>query len=307
MPHQHVSHIPEARHLPWRASLLLCALLASTLLPAAAHAGPWVKQPGQTYIKVGGGVFESDKIYDLAGDLQELEFTYANQSATIYAEVGVAKDLGILVATSFYQAGNTLRLTKEEFTNSGFGDLDLGVQWQAWSGDGCVAAVNAVGRAPLYSGVLSADAQVGTSGSSLTREERYRPALGDGSYDVSVTGAVGCSLHPFPGWVAAEAGPRLRTRGFGSGAQFAFDVGAFVIPERLALTLRADGVLRLSEQNERPTKWYVSFGGGAIIPIAGGVALELSGSYIPVGAFVAQGWSAGAGVSWSGQLWGAQK
>jgi hypothetical protein len=252
-----------------------------------------------------GGVFESDKLYDVAGELVELEFTYANRSVGLYTEIGVGADLGVMVSGAFFSAANTLRLTGEDFTALGGGDLDVGVQWQAWRGGGCVAAVNGWGRAPMYSGVISADAQVGTvGGGMLTREERYLPALGDGSYDVTVLGAFGCSLHPFPGWVSAEVGPKLRTRGFGSGGQFALDIGAFVIPERLALTFRTDGVWRWRAQNERPTKWYVTVGGGAIIPIAAGFAVELSGAYIPVGAFVAQGWSAGLGVSWSGQLFG---
>jgi hypothetical protein len=299
-------HPDEARHLPWRASTFF-ALCCALLVPSAAHAGPWVKDAGQGYVKLGAGVFSSDKIYDVSGELQEVEFTYGNRSVGLYGELGVGADLGVMVSTSVYDAANTLRLTGEDFSKVGFGDLDLGVQWQAWRGEGCVAALNVWGRVPLYSGVLSADAQVGTSGDALTREERYRPALGDGSYDVTLLGAAGCSLYPFPGWVAAQAGPKLRTRGFGSGATAALDIGAFVWPERLALTLRADTILRFSADNERPTKWYVSVGGGAIIPLVAGAALELNASYIPVGAFVAQGWSAGAGFSWSGGFWGGQK
>jgi hypothetical protein len=295
----------EARHLPWRASVFLASLIA--LLPSAAAAGPWVKQAGASYIKASGGVFDSDKIYDLDGKLQSLEFTYANRSVSLYAEVGVGADLGMMVSTAFYQAANTLRISNEDFSNSGFGDFDLGVQWQAWRGEACVAALNLWGRAPLYSGVLAANAQVGTSGAALTREERYRPALGDGSFDVTLLANVGCSLYPFPGWVSAELGPKVRTRGFGDGVQGALDAGAFVIPERLALTLRADTILRFSPDNDRPTKWYVSIGGGAIVPIAAGLAVEFGGAYIPVGAFVAQGWSASAGVSWTGDLWSAPK
>lgn len=295
----------EARHLPWRASVILASLL--TLLPSAATAGPWVKQAGASYVKAGGGVFNSDKIYDLDGELQSLEFTYANRSASLYAEVGVGADLGVMVSTAFYQASNTLRISDEDFSNSGFGDLDIGVQWQAWRGEACVGALNLWGRAPLYSGVLAADAQVGTSGAALTREERYRPALGDGSFDATLLASFGCSLYPFPGWVSAELGPKLRSHGFGAGLQGALDVGAFVIPERLALMLRASAVTRFGADNERPTKWYVSVGGGALIPVAAGLAVELSGAYIPVGAFVAQGWSATAGVSWTGDLWTAPK
>ena len=91
-------------------------------------------------------------------------------------------------------------------------------------------------------------------------------------------------------------------RGFGNGWIWAADAGIFVWPERVALTARASGQHRFSDDNERPTKSFVALGGGAIVRLPANLALEANASYVPGGAFVAPGWTIGAGISYNGSI-----
>ena len=282
---------------------LACICTAAGLLLAshAAFAGPWVKKPGETYVKVAGGIFSSDKVFDLQGNLTDQDFTYSHQAVSTYAEIGVFPSVALNFRVPFLMSTNKLN-ERVRYNRWGAGDLDVAVQYSLKDG-ACAASVAPGARIPLYEGTVSAGDTVSTVSQGASGvEQRYTPALGDGSVDLTATGAFGCSLYPFPGWVSAQAGPRFRLQGFGDSVDYALDAGAFIWPERLALTARVGGVQRLSSGNERPTKSYVTVGGGVILNAWKGFALEAGASYIPYGVFVSRGWSATVGLSFTGEV-----
>lgn len=280
---------------------LASTAVALLLAPRLASAGPWVKEPGQTYIKVAGGMFASDKVFDLQGNLTDPDYAYSHQAVSTYAEIGIFPSVALNFSVPFLMSTNELS-EHVRYNRWGAGDLDFAVQYSLKDG-ACAASVAPGARIPLYDGTVSQGDTVSTAsqGASGTAA-RYTPALGDGSVDLTAIGAFGCSLHPFPGWVGAQAGPRFRLNGFGDSIDYALDAGAFVWPERLALTARVGGVQRLSSGNERPTKSYVTVGGGLILNAWKGFALEAGASYIPWGAFVSRGWSATVGLSFTGEV-----
>ncbi|MFP4596904.1 MAG: hypothetical protein ACLFVJ_01545 [Persicimonas sp.] len=266
--------------------------------PATALAGPWVKAPGESYMKLSGEVFDSDRVFDVGGELDDSAYTYSHRSVRAYAEVGVLPSVALNFSVPFIASSNTLN-ERVSYNRWGPGDLDLAVQARLLDGP-CAASIAPGARLPLY------DETVGEGGvnvaSGASASQRYVPALGDGSVDLVATGAFGCSLHPVPAWVSLQAGPRLRMNGFGESLDYGLDAGYFVWPERLALTGRLGGVQRLSDDNERPTKSFVSVGGGFLLNIYEGFALEAGASYIPSGAFVARGWTADIGISFTGEV-----
>lgn len=290
-----------------RAACMLAALLTTMTWAAEAQAGPWVKDPGQLYAKAGGSAFESDLVFDVDGELVDPGFTFSNRSINLYAEAGILPRVGLTLNLPVHFSTNELS-ERVRVRNQGAGDLDVGLQAQIKESGACPVSAHLIGRAPLYSGIVSDGSTPGTSGIAPSDDDpnglalRYAPALGDGSVDVTGLVSVGCSLYPLPAWVTVEAGPQLRFRGFGDGVRWAADAGAFVWPERLALTVRVEGQQRLQTDNPRPTKNFIALGGGVILNLAAGFALEANGSYIPTGAFVARGWNVGAGVSFTGTV-----
>lgn len=286
-----------------RVATSLAALLAAVAISAAAdeaRAQAWVKPPGDAYVKVTAGTFQSTGNYDVDGDFEEPPFEYENSSVGIYAEVGVAPRLALSINTSFYRAVNTVE-ERTRYINTGPGDFGLGLHTPLWRGALCTSSGSLKGNFPLYSGVIAPGAEVG--GIGVSGAERFTPALGDGSIDIIPSASFGCGIPAIRGWASTSVGYQVRLRGFGDGVVYGANVGSFVWPSRLALMINANGVQRVTDDAERPTKSYVSLGGGALLRVWGPLSFEVSGSYIPTGAFVARGWSVNAGMSFDGSLW----
>jgi hypothetical protein len=274
-------------------------VVAGSLFPAAAVAGPWLPEPGEGYVKAAGNHFESTGTRDVSGDSIEPDFDYSHNALRLYADFGLAEHLGISASVPFVRSQNAERGSPTVYKKSGFGDLDLAAQTGTTIEQLAISAV-LEGRIPLYSETISADAP--TPNSIGEFRTRYTPALGDGSYDVTAKLELGYSLYPFPGWISASVGPKVRFQGFGDGFEYAAGGGAFVFPERLALKARISGVERFTDDNERPTKRYVQLSGGLLAPVTEKISLEVTGGYIPTGAFVSEGWSVTAGLSFDGQI-----
>ncbi len=284
----------------WTAKILGVAALLAFSWSADAFAQAWVKPPGSSYVKVTAGTFQSTGAIDEEGNSEEVPFEYQNSSVGIYAELGLTEWLAMSLSTSFYRAVNTVE-ERTRYINTGPGDLALGLHTPLWVSSPCTSSAGVKASVPLYSGVLERGAEVG--GIGVTGADRYTPALGDGSIDIVPGVNFGCGIAPISGWFSLSAAYQLRLRGFGDGFSYGANVGSFVWPGRLALMVMANGVQRFTDDTDRPTKSFVSVGGGTIIKVWGPLSVEASGSYIPAGAFVNTGWSANVGVSFNGAVW----
>jgi hypothetical protein len=283
-----------------RSTILIGSLIA---MVGEASAAGWVKPPGDLYFKLSTGVFQTAGYWDLGGRLVEVpDLEYANQSASLYAELGLLPR----VAIGFYVPILVSRHTDVfdiEYQRTSLGDLDAFLQVQLiHEGRFALSAQLAV-RVPLYEGVLTGvNQQTGWVSESNPAFSAFFPAIGDGSIDFTPTVQLGVSLDPVPGWITAEVGPRLRTRGFGSTLSYALGAGVFVWPERVALTARLGGWKRFSSEHTSPTSELFSFAGGLLAKLAWGFAIDAEVHYIPAGSFVARGGGVTVGVSYSGTL-----
>lgn len=289
----------EPSQVWWRH--LFAVLLAAggiSLAASPAAAGPWVNDPGEIYAKLAGERFQSDKNFDVDGNLVEAMPAYSHWGARGYVELGVAPRLGIAATAPLVRATNT-RPNGETFHETGFGDLDVRLDGQIIEKP-CALAGSVQGRIPLYDGMVQSGDQ-STAAMSRTGDDRFVPLLGDGSFELTPLLAAGCPL-PRSGWATLRAGPNFRFSGFGNGLNWGASAGLYLWPERLAVALRASGRERFSTENDRPTKSFRNLGGGVLFDLTTSVALEGSVSYTPSGAFVARGWSGSLGVSYAGAL-----
>jgi hypothetical protein len=290
-----------------KSSRTICSALGAILMLLAlgwsrpAAAGPWVNQPGEAYLKLSGGYFAANGVYDLEGNLDEdPRYEYSHWDVRLYSDIGIVPHLSFGFSVPFRQATN--RVDTTDYIKTGPGDLDLFVKSGASFGT-CAAAGRAGVQIPLYSEGVGSDPNDGPVSSGSTGRERFMPVLGDGNVNMSLLASFGCSLHPFPGWFDVAAGPQFRFDGFGDGLEYAGSFGAYVWPERLALKARVGGIQNLAANPSMPTKSYVQVSGGAIIDVVDRVAIEATAAWIPWGEFVTRGWSASLGVSYSGPLW----
>ncbi|MCG3173458.1 MAG: hypothetical protein GMKNLPBB_01655 [Myxococcota bacterium] len=287
---------------PRRAAGLAWMALVLAFTAPDAHAGAWVKQPGETYAKLSGGAFFSDGIFDINGTLvPDPALEYGNAAAYAYLEMGLLPRVALGLSLPWFAARNTLNGGGVRFNRRGAGDLDIHLQGQIIRAP-IALALQLSTRLPLYSGVLTSVTGSSFQNPDHPRSSPFFPALGDGSVDITPVAQIGWSMHPIPGWLQGEAGVRLRTRGFGHQFTASAGGGVFIWPEHLAITARAAASQRLSAVNDSPTSSMINAAAGLLIPIAAGFSLEAEAGIIPWGAFVARGYTIMAGVSWTGSL-----
>ncbi len=175
-------------------------MLVPLLLATAAHAGPWVKDPGHAYAKAGYVRFAADNFVDPSGE-EVAGAAYTGHTHHVYAEVGVLPGLQIVTNVPFVGARNDIN--DVIYVNRQFGDIDVGVEGGTRLGQVPVS-LQLLAKVPGYdTGDLNQYGLVA---------QRF-PAMGDGQVDLTAMGAVGGGLNigGFSGWVSGEAGYRHRT------------------------------------------------------------------------------------------------
>jgi hypothetical protein len=148
------------------------------LLTGAALAGPWVRAPGDWYLK---GSFSSFRTPDQA-------LSYRAWSASAYGEVGVVRHLQATFSLPYTAAANQISGSTLSYRDAGVGPVLVGVV----AGADVPVSLGVYGRFPTYGAPGALD-----------------PALGNGQVDVDAIAAIGASRSRL--WVLAETGARLRT------------------------------------------------------------------------------------------------
>ena len=240
-------------------------MLVLLALAAPAQAGPWVRDPGAHYVKVGASHFAAS-VYDDPSVEGADGLEYTGQLATLYAEVGLPKGLQVVVSSAYARGQNFDPVTGWIYNSRGPGDLGLGLVWDVPVLDAPASlAINA--RIPLY------DDGVGPS---------HHPALGDPQVDVDAVAAAGQAVPVGNHWVwfVEELGFRWRT---------------LLIPARHLEPIRSNGVTYHLQVGLAPSVGDRSLGW---------VNVDVNGVYNPIDDGLAQGfhqWSAGlAGTVWQG-------
>ena len=278
-----------------------CVVLAVAVLavePADAEAGPWVKEPGQTYLKLSGELFSSNTTFDVDGKAMEAMPAYSHVGARMYAEVGVVPRISLGWSLPFISATNRLD-DGRTFERVGLGDLDLRANVQIVRGV-CSLAGQVKGRIPLYDDRVQAGDQA-TAAMQGSGDSQYEPILGDGSRELTPSLAFGCGFE-LPGWVTASAGPNVRFDGFGDGIEWSAGGGLYAIPDLFAIQFGVSGLERFTANDPRPTKRFVKGRAGLLVEFTDILALEGGVGYTIDGAFVARGWSGSLGVSYQGRI-----
>jgi hypothetical protein len=291
--------LPSTMHSP----TIFCFVTLALLPTAESYAGGWVKEPGESYIRLAAGLFRSAGYWELDGAfVEDPALQYQNQSASLYVEVGILPRVALGFSLPYLVASNT-DVFDIQYQRTSLGDLDSFIQVQIFKEGRFALSTQVLLRVPLYAGVLTGvNQQTGWVSESLPAFSQFFPAIGDGSIDVVPTLQFGIGLWPVPGWFTAEVGPRLRTRGFGASLSYAVSAGIFVWPEWLALTGRVCGWQRFSANHESPTSSLLSVAGGVLVPLVFGLALEAEAFYVPLGRFVARGGGVSVGLSYNGEI-----
>jgi hypothetical protein len=240
--------------------------LAILLVASTAQAGPWTKNPGQVYVKVGEGFFLSDSFRDGSGQLVTGQTEYLGATTSTYFEVGVLKGLHVWGYLPYTIARNDFN-DGSSFLIAGGGDALLGLQYTPPLPLPFPAALKLEAKVPFYD---VADV--------LTNF----PAAGDGQLDLTFWLSAGGSLHPLPLFFFGEVGYRKRTEyyiGEGSSSEFLDGVALFTsvgytLFKRVTVALNMGGIIPFEE--DTTTKGYLTLGPALYVPVWKGLAVEAS-------------------------------
>ncbi|MCA9672688.1 MAG: hypothetical protein KC503_44140, partial [Myxococcales bacterium] len=179
----------------------LGTLLFVALAPATATAGPWSRDSGSFYAKVGQTAFYSGSFVDISGTVVE---GVSNLSfiTSAYGEVGIYRGLQVAASVPLTYSCNDFGSGGGEFCNTSAGDLLVALQYQLPKQllKPLVLAVRTDLKIPLYSNNNS--------------DPFEHPRPGDAQIDVTFWLSAGASFGSLPLYAFAEVGYRVRTEAF---------------------------------------------------------------------------------------------
>jgi hypothetical protein len=203
-------------------------IITTLCLTPQAHAGPWVRDVGSGWAKVGPSTFRSSSGFASG---QSTGLPYRSASIETYVEVGLPGGLQ-LVASLPWVSATQIDANDVRYHHRWTGDLRLEIDRKLH-----VDRPLAIGfevRIPTFRRPSSFHKAKGVTEEQLFALQPLIPELGDTNVDVTLKLLWGTSSQV--GWFAAEAGPRLRSGGFAHGVYGSCNGGIWLAPNAVALT-----------------------------------------------------------------------
>ncbi len=288
--------------------LLLGAVVGALLVPLSASAGPWTKELGQHYVKVGADLFFTTDYVDArnpdTGDDAGFE-RFLGTNITAYGEVGVfplwpiqlTVSLPLTIGVSTFK--DTALIGQGEVGTTTAvrpGDLRVSVQTSILR-KGFQLAPQIEVKVPLYSN--------DRVGSRLGPYRQWVAIPGEGQIDITPMMLMGGSIptKAVPLWVEGGVGYRFRTEAF-----IGWDTDLVLVdsipfyaafglaPGKSWVVIRIDGNKNIKA--DEVTREAVTLGPSVGVTVWKGLAIEarIAGDLVANNA--PRGISAGLGVSW---------
>jgi hypothetical protein len=222
----------------------LLALLTAIVCAAPAEAGPWARDFGSAYLKLGFNSFSSEQSFR-QGVAMDLGFESIRTN--LYAEIGLPMRM-TLVADVPYVIATNIAPSGTRYTNNTFGDGRFELDFQFV--DGLPVSLGIETKIPLYQtlGEQGDDGLIEVDG-TLWPLANF-PVVGDDNIDVTVKILSGFSFYPVPAWATVELGYRARLGDFVDGIYWAAGAGGFVWTDHIAVGVYANGISNVAEDTD---------------------------------------------------------
>ena len=265
----------------WVHFISVCSIgLAALHTPS--FAGAWSQEKGHYYAKLSGIYYTSDERYNDMGRRDALGQDgdeFRSTQGFLYVEYGVADRLTAVVQFQGGRLVNENALIRQ--TTVGTGDVELGLKYQSIDAPVVLAPLVAVKIPGGYN-------------------MKYEPPLGTGDTDLEFRGLAAKSFHPWPLYVGAEVGYRLRGGPFSNQIPYLVEVGS-QIHEGLFAKIYVNGT-----QTRSQTEDLGLVGGGVQVSEGDFANLGLNLAFAARGSIwvdllwetVFDGTNVGAGATW---------
>ncbi|RAL25205.1 hypothetical protein DL240_03065 [Lujinxingia litoralis] len=262
------------------AALLFCAAL---LISPAAFAGPWTRDSGEYYVKLGESFYQANAFRTPEGFLVT-GVDYFSATTYMYAEVGLLDALHLQAYVPMMFARN--RFGQQAYTDLGPGDMTLAVQASPLN-LALPTSVRLETKLPLYG----------------RPADGFTPARGDQQVDLTLWLSAGGGLHELGIYFYGDVGYQHRsswtpgdsTSGdYSDGFVYLAQVG-YNLFDRATLALTSSAVLPFND--DQLSKSYITLGPSVFFPLNERIALEADGYFTPYSRNSAAGWALGLGIS----------
>ena len=263
-------------------------ILLALLMAGPAWAGAWSQPQGHYYAKLSGIFYATDEVFNGMGKREALGMDHDRFDAGqgfLYLEYGLRQRLTLICQAS----SGALRSRNDliESRTAGIGDVDLGLKYQLMD------------RPVVVSPYLTLKLPTGY-------HKNYDPPLGTGEVDAEFRLLLARSLYPWPLYLGAEAGYRVRGGVFSDQVPFFLELGVTPHPRLFAKVYLEDretlsggkknsgevGVLQVSEGD------YAKAGADLAFQVRGPVWVDLLGETLFAGDNIGAGRSWGLGISY---------
>ena len=193
-----------------RSGALALALVAAsqTLAPSATEAGPWALGRGHVYAKLSYQRLRAERYAQPDGTVFDIP-RFSTDNLDLYVAAGVTDSLTLTLGVPLIRSSDLADQPDELGRESGFGDLQMGLEAQLGKRGRFVFGARGVIQAPTGDEAVSDGLQ----------------AQGSGVWEGAGLLTVGTSLFGGKGWAQAEAGYQYRGGGLTDGFPYAVQVG----------------------------------------------------------------------------------
>jgi len=271
-------------------------LLVLALFPTVATAGPWVRDAGSGFAKIGTTRFISDNGFV---DGEATGLAYQSQSVDTYVEVGLGRGIQVVGSLPFVAASNQAS-GDVAWRHAWTGDLRLEIDGRLHPSKPFAWGVEL--RVPTYRDPFAYGKARNMETNLLEATATNFPQLGDTNLDVTVKGMAGLSFKR--GWFTAEAGPRFRTEGFASGAYGSMSLGLWALPDTIGVSLYSNANVNLWGGDPDIPSREITYVQGAVfatgLDAIPGAGIQIAAGVIPYANNAARGWdlSASTFLTW---------
>lgn len=137
----HERHFPNLRSVGFKLAMVMLAFA----LPA--HAGAWVPAVHQLYFKISLNQLGTHERFAADGDRFSDEARFEDRNLHLYGEWGLPARWGLFASLAYKSIES---IGETERSNSGFGDLEVGVRHVLWQGQGLVSVAGTLKVPYLY-------------------------------------------------------------------------------------------------------------------------------------------------------------
>ena len=202
---------------------------------------------GDGYLKLGLSYFSASESFNRG---VPMGLDYDAITTNLYAEVGLPAGLQIIFDLPYVIATNTSD-EAVAYTNHTLGDGRIQLDYAIPVG--IPLAVGVEVKIPLYQPVNedAVDGLIDVDGRPWPTT--VFPEVGDDNVDITPKVMIGYSM-PFPMWISAELGYRVRLAGFADGIFAALSVGGFVWPDHIAVGAYSNAIFNVQDDPEPEIK-----------------------------------------------------